>query len=108
MHPVSEPPRANPPPRTNPPPPAAPVPSPRARNRAGAILLLVAVPLLVLFALWRFKHRLIEVSPNPVTTEAIPQTAAPVSPALEPGKGSAPAVPAREVDAGVDASSAPK
>jgi hypothetical protein len=74
----------------------------------------VAVPLLVMFTLWRFKHRLIEVSggpaaaPTEVTSPA--PTAAPASPAadIKPEKGSAPAVPAEALDAGVDASPAPK
>jgi len=115
--PSSSPPAATPP-RENPvtrasdriAPPTAPAPK---RNRAGAILLLVAVPLLVLFTLWRFKHRLIEVSGGSptATTEAGPAapapTAAPASPtgALEPGKDAA---PMQSLDAGVDASPAPK
>ena len=115
MRPVSEPPRANPTPhavsgeriRA----PIAPAPK---RSRVGTILLLVAVPLLVMFTLWRFKHRLIEVSggSTAATTEATPPapTAAPASPAADPKpeKGSSPAVPADGLDAGVDASPAPK
>jgi serine/threonine protein kinase len=82
------------------------------RNRAGVVLLLVALPLLVLFTLWRFKHRLIEASGGApgVTTEAAPgkptQTSAATAPGSDPAKGAPGA--ATDLDSGVDASPASK
>jgi hypothetical protein len=114
---VSEPPRANlTPPALAADRAAAPIAPRPKRSRAAAIALLVALPILGMFTLWSFKHRLIEASGGSaaVTPEAVPvspgQTVAPASPGanIEPGKGSAPAAPAADLDAGVDASPSPK
>jgi serine/threonine-protein kinase len=117
VRPVSEPPRANlTPPALAADRATAPIAPRPKRSRAAAIALLVALPILGMFTLWSFKHRLIEASGGSaaVTPEAVPvspgQTVAPASPGanIEPGKGSAPAAPAADLDAGVDASPSPK